>query len=589
MGMNLKLSKALLLRATLILLLWVTPAPLNPDALIITKAMTASTIAEIYVDEDAIRVELEIGIKDLEAFRNLLPDAMYERLGYEPVPLATRLRRFFREDLIIRAGTGSPLPGRVEDIVARQRILRDEITGEPLPVLADEGEEAVYAKLVYPLGARPNELRITPPSAESGVANATIGFVLYHRELPVNDFRYLGREEAVRLDWQDPWFTKFDNRNLWRQYDAPVSAFLYIEPYEVRKEIVVRPKDLTPWIDLGLEGKETISVENQAEIKQKVTEFLAERNPVTIDGQPATGVLDRVHFIYRNLRTSGVIDPPRDLDALSATLGVIFYYPTDGLPQEVSMEWELFNDRIEMVPSSATDEAGALPYRLTPDDPVLTWKNFLRNPTIPGQVAIQKPPVLRRLWFALLSLVCGLAMAVLAARYGRNALKGHMPPKNALATGLVLALVGATALPKALSPSYLSDEEAGEVLAGLLENVYGAFDYRDESMIFDVLARSASGELLTEIYLETRRSLELENQGGARAKVQALEMLETRQEPLRGTVGFVAHCSWNVFGSVGHWGHVHQRANQYAARFVVEAIDGAWKITELELLEESRL
>ena len=144
------------------------------------------------------------------------------------------------------------------------------------------------------------------PQRERGVA-ADLGFITYHRELPVNDFRYLGTEETLRLDWEDPWFSKFDNRNLWRQYDAPVSAFLYVEHYEVRKEIVLRPKDLEKWVDLGLDGKEVITVEEQPEIKRKVVEFLESKNPVTIDGVPAEGILDRVHFIYRNLRTIGVI------------------------------------------------------------------------------------------------------------------------------------------------------------------------------------------------------------------------------------------------------------------------------------------
>ena len=39
-------------------------------------------------------------------------------------------------------------------------------------------------------------------------------------------------------------------------------------PLEVRKEIVVRPKDLQQWVDLGLEGKETIPVESQEVVFQ---------------------------------------------------------------------------------------------------------------------------------------------------------------------------------------------------------------------------------------------------------------------------------------------------------------------------------
>ncbi len=327
-------------------------------------------------------------------------------------------------------------------------------------------------------------------------------------------------------------------------------------------------------------------------MKKRVVEFLAERTPVTIDGKAVEGILDRVHFIYRNLRTSGVIDPPRDLDLISATLGVIFYYPTSGLPQEVTLEWELFDDRIVRVPASATDEAGALPYFLFPDDPVLKWQNFLKNPTIPGLVEVQAPPTLGRLWFVLLTLLSVGGLLFLAVRYRKTTPRGKLlswKPLTAMTGAVGLVGLGIFAIPQAVSPSYVSDGDAATIVTGLLENIYRSFDYRDESVIYDSLERSATGELLTDIYLETRRSLELENQGGARAKVKEIEMLASSQEPLPGEVGFIALCTWNVSGSVGHWGHIHQRRNQYEARVVVKAVDGAWKITDLEFLQEERL
>jgi len=76
-----------------------------------------------------------------------------------------------------------------------------------------------------------------------------------------------------------------------------------------------------------------------------------------------------------------------------------------------------------------------------------------------------------------------------------------------------------------------------------------------------------------------RRSLELANQGGARAKVTEVEVLEADLTPLDDGPGFASHAKWNVSGSVGHWGHTHIRTNQYEARFTVREIDGAWKIT----------
>ena len=40
--------------------------------------MPAGTIAEFFIEEGRIRVELEIGLENLPVFRNLLPDEIYE-------------------------------------------------------------------------------------------------------------------------------------------------------------------------------------------------------------------------------------------------------------------------------------------------------------------------------------------------------------------------------------------------------------------------------------------------------------------------------------------------------------------------------
>jgi hypothetical protein len=42
-------------------------------------------------------------------------------------------------------------------------------------------------------------------------------------------------------------------------------------------------------------------------------------------------------------------------------------------------------------------------------------------------------------------------------------------------------------------------------------------------------------------------------------------------------------------GTVGHWGHIHTRKNQYEAKITVESVEGVWKLTGLELLEEKRI
>jgi hypothetical protein len=556
------------------------------DAIIVTKAMTATTVVEIFIEESTIRVELEMGVPDLDAFHNLLPDELRQRIGKQPEPLADRLGRFFTEDFVIRADGGPPLPGRVTDFEARRRVPRDEITGEPLPAAEDEGEPVLYIVLEYEFSGQPQTLTFRPPTAGGAYPAATIGFITYHLDLPVMDFRYLGSDEVLDLDWQDPWFSKFRNRNLRRQYDAPMNVFLYVEPYEVRVEIIARPIDVQNWVDLELDARGTIPVAIQEEIKQRVADFFAEQLDLTVAGEPVQPALDRVNFLERTLRTSTVISPPRELDAASATLGVIFLHSTSGYPEEAAVTWGLFTPRIQRIPAAATDEAGPLRFFLQPDDNILWWKNFLKDPTMPTLVEIAPPPsTLQRLlvWGGWLAVA---VLTVLTLRGALRAARGSAPWAGAAVPAALLLVVAAGAF-AANRTARMSDERAEEIVGALLTNIYRAFDFRDEDIIYDTLDRSLAGDMLTETYLSTRRSLELASQGGARAKVKEIEMVEV-DASTEGT-GFVARSTWNVAASVGHWGHIHQRRNRYVADLMVAPVDGVWKVTGLELLEEEQL
>ena len=84
------------------------------DAIVRTNAMFATTIAEIYISEEEVLVDLEVGLNDLESFANLVPDQIYTEMGNEPMPLAERARRFFAEDfLLIVDGADTPLMGGI--------------------------------------------------------------------------------------------------------------------------------------------------------------------------------------------------------------------------------------------------------------------------------------------------------------------------------------------------------------------------------------------------------------------------------------------------------------------------------------------
>ena len=120
----------------------------------------------------------------------------------------------------------------------------------------------------------------------------------------------------------------------------------------------------------------------------------------------------------------------------------------------------------------------------------------------------------------------------------------------------------------------MAPAEGDEIVFGLLENVYRSFDYRDENAIYDALERSASGDLLTDIYLETRRSLELANQGGARAKVESVTPARTNIKLASSSNPFLPFENLNETLSI---------------LLVLRQNSGLWKITDLELLQEERL
>ena len=100
--------------------------------------------------------------------------------------------------------------------------------------------------------------------------------------------------------------------------------------------------------------------------------------------------------------------------------------------------------------------------------------------------------------------------------------------------------------------------------------------------------RNVYGDLLTDVYLETRRGLELASQGGARVKVKEVELIDVSAKPAGGG-GFAVRTTWRAAGSVGHWGHLHQRANRYMADLTIEPVEGRWKLTGLEILEEEQI
>ena len=369
--------------------------------------------------------------------------------------------------------------------------------------------------------------------------------------------------------------------------DAPVQSFLAIEPFEIRHEIMLRLAGLTDLV--GLDPQSTLAVDAQDALRERLAAWVLENTSVQAEGVGLEALLRRADFMR--------VDPTGALPRLQpvpeavgeAVVGVVVAYSTAGMPRTVSMAWTPFPVAMKMIPTTVIDPEAVSSRTLSAAEPALIWNNTLGEDPIPTVAAIAVEP--RRLPLPWLSLpLLALAAILLVA-----ALRGRRPVAT-LATARVLVALACVVGPLARSAVALpgsagrtpSELEARRILAGLLPNIYRALEFRDEAVIYDRLAVSVTGETLRDVYLEQRRALEIEERGGAQARVDAVEVLAAGDIETRDR-GFGLRATWTVGGMVTHFGHRHFRQNRYQAWFEILPVNDTWKIQSLEILEQERV
>jgi hypothetical protein len=239
-----------------------------------------------------------------------------------------------------------------------------------------------------------------------------------------------------------------------------------------------------------------------------------------------------------------------------------------------------------------------------------TWPNdapvtqeFLLTPVVAKLPAI---PTVRVPALTLITLAFFFALLIPMARLELRAIQ--------VWTAILLCCVAATSWVFGIgtfttrwgSSAEISTDEARRVVTQLLSSAYKAFRYRGENEVYDALAVSTSGDVLEDLYLQIQQSLRMAEQGGAVARVKQIDVIEAdRQTPLstgnppHSAFAFTCLCRWNVSGTVEHWGHIHQRTNQFQASLLVEPVpvqtDDAtspeyhWKLTRIDVLDSQRL
>lgn len=323
-----------------------------------------------------------------------------------------------------------------------------------------------------------------------------------------------------------------------------------------------------------------------------LAEFFNDLPPIRINGPETPAQFDQFEFVRSSasadLAESGLLPP-------DARVRII--YPSARPPTNVELHWNIFTDTysvdvfgdpVEPILAARLDTNDqSRIVKFARDKPTVAWSESSEvpqnrmiafepqghNKSIPllsivilvigfgGYAATRKTVTVRRFKFAMFAIV------IAAALFCRNS--------------------GAIELSRVRTALWARSPEAfaTTTLKSLLQNIYRAFDFRNESDVYDVLAQSVDGPLLDEVYREIYRTLIAPEQNGAVTKVKSFEMLHANVvEPVRRENNeFEIAGRWQVDGMVYHWGHVHDTSSIFEAIYTVAPRDGFWKIIKTEM------
>ncbi|MCH2101821.1 MAG: hypothetical protein MK209_07850 [Planctomycetes bacterium] len=371
---------------------------------------------------------------------------------------------------------------------------------------------------------------------------------------------------------------------------------IQVEPERVRFFIMLNLAFVDEIVDVAREADDDLHPVEAPWVREALLDYFKEENQVEINDQ----LVEPVDAGFEMLEPDLTLLPlfPRMGKKALVKLQLILDYPAVADPRRVRMVWgayppdlavgsegfmptvtiraQLFSggivspvEFIEAEPEftlhatgeTATDRMLAVPEAVSPER--LQW------PIISSTLVLAGTIVLIRRRFdgrALVTMLVTFSIAFLLRRYAHVELPFEM--------------AGAS-LPDA--------SEAEEIFLPLHANMYRAFDYTAESDIYDALERSVDGDLLDELYEQVYRGLIQQEQGGAVSRVQEVRPLEVEVKavgriPDDGRLGFTVETRWQIDGRVTHWGHSHDRTNEYHARYAVVQTSEGWRIGGSQIL-----
>jgi hypothetical protein len=485
-----------------------------------------------------IRAQATVHSNSLELILNVLPEDALLSAGsitFEAggVPKAELLRgtethpKVLLDGLIILDENGNRLRGKLTDVGLPPMVGGDV----PMDVLLST---TVVYRMEFPLAKPPTQLSFrqhfnpaTSPMPVMTVLTVTREGLNSATMMQVPDGE---SPETVAFDWSETASSSTGTVKTVTQIPSldVTDTYLYIQNEEVRVELLMPLRTLETWFPIKRANPEILEPIEEVRPRLELAKFFTAQNELKIDGLLVKPRLERYDFYGLDYYDFSVRPGYKRMSAASARVGAILTYSTKGAPRHVEFTWTLFNPKEPMVRAVvfAYDKGTRLLFRS--DKPTFVWDN-------PGV-----PP---------------------------------LPKIDSISTSQGIA----------------NDAERAALSETLLRNVYRGFDYRGETEIYEALAQGVQGELLANLYLKIKQGLIMQEQGGAVARVKEVTVTKSEPAPARIKRGFAERVTWQVEGTVEHWGHIHTRVNEYTADLGIVPSHGAWKINSMDIVKQTQV
>lgn len=566
----------------------------------------------VYVKRDKVLISMQIFVEDLYFFQKLEPDEENIVSQAKIKKAIEQHKQFLLDRLLVRDINGEKLQGKVVSV--------DDSSVKPEGVaMSDLMQFTLVFELEFPLEKPPEFLTFSQELVDSNAGfPAIVRFNLKQEgsETPYAVGMKPRDPQTIRFNWDHPplapdaseadwqkWLKERREETLGITSYGTIYSFLYIEDFEVRHEILIPLATLESFFTLDKKDPDFLSVAEQEASRAKIEKFFAKANPIEIDGITVKPVVSRLDFYGLDFTDFAKRAEKKRVSLANARVGIILTYSTKGTPDTVKVTWDMFNRSVWSVEAVcfAFDESYRPVFSKLERNSEFEWENPGRKVSLDvNPVAVTLPA--RSLWT--IPVVSGFGF-LLCLMMSLSLIRRGDSHKRTLTAVAVLFFISLLCLPLAqvsfASPLQrvpeVSTDKAEAVFKTLHKNIYRSFDYHSDSDVFDALAKSAEGSFLETLYRQINQSLKMQEQGGAISRVtdvnwESIELLPVRGEKVKGSQderSFAVKSTWTVAGTVEHWGHIHTRTNQYEALFYLEPVEGIWKLTGMDLLDEQRL